>query len=105
MIGVRGLVGALLICAAALSTLIACSGDNEGTVVDKVDQGVYAYACDAGGRLTGPVAVPVWGTCSAPDCWRLILRDSDGDTFRPCVSRSEYERTRPGTFWSEWTDR
>jgi hypothetical protein len=104
MIGVRGLVGALLICAAALSTLIACSGNNEGTVVAKAEQGVYAYACDSSSLLAGPVAVPVWGTCSAPDCWRLIVRDSDGDTFRPCVSRYEYDRTQLGTFWSKRTD-
>jgi|SRR3954454_15509039 hypothetical protein len=104
MIGVRGLIGVLLTCAAALSTLIACSGDNEGTVVAKAEQGVYAQACDAGGLLTGPVAVPVWGTCSDPECWRLVVRDSGGDTFRPCVSRYEYDRTQLGTFWSERTD-
>jgi hypothetical protein len=38
MIGLRGLIGALLICAAALSTLIVCSGDNEGTVVAKAER-------------------------------------------------------------------
>jgi hypothetical protein len=103
--GVRGLLGAFLTGIAALSALIACGAGSEGTVVGKVEQGVYAYACQAGGTLTGPVAVPVWGSCSAPECWRLIVRDGDGDTFQPCVSREEYDRTPPGTFWSEPTDR
>ena len=60
MNGARGLLGALLTDAAALSALIACGRGNEGTVVAKVNQGVYAHACQAGGTLTGPVAVTKW---------------------------------------------
>ena len=40
----------------------------------KTDQGVYDYACQAGATVTGPVAVPVWGACSVPECWRLVVR-------------------------------
>ena len=104
MIGARGLIGALVTCAAALSTLIACSGGGEGTVVAKAEEGVYAHACQAGGPPTGPVAVPIWGTCSEPECWRLVVRDSGGVTFRPCVSQEEYDRTQLGTFWRKQTD-
>ena len=104
MNGARGLLGALLTDAAALSALIACGRGNEGTVVAKVNQGIYAHACQAGGTLTGPVAVPKWGTCSDPECWRLVLRDGDGDTSQPCVSREKYDRVQVGAFWRERTD-
>jgi hypothetical protein len=50
--GVRGLLGMLLTGAAAVFALIACGGGSEGTVVAKADQGVYNYACQAGGTLT-----------------------------------------------------
>jgi hypothetical protein len=103
--GVRGLLGVLLTGAAAVFALIVCGPDSEGTVVAKADEGVYDYACHAGGTLTGPVAVPMWGTCSAPECWGLIIRDSDGSTSTPCVSRKEYDRTSLGAFWHERTDR
>jgi hypothetical protein len=49
--------------------------------------------------------VPVWGACSAPKCWWLVVRDSDGSTYMPCVSREEYDRTRLGAFWHGRTDR
>jgi hypothetical protein len=102
--GARGLVAALLAGAAGLSTFIACGDRSEGTVVAKAEQGVYAQACQAGGALTGPVAVPVWGSCSDPECWRLVIRDRGGNTSQPCVSRDEYDRTQLGTFWREQTD-
>jgi hypothetical protein len=54
--------------------------------------------------VTGPVAVPVWGACSVPRCWRLVVRDSDGTTSTLCVSREVYDRTRPGAFWHGRTD-
>lgn len=41
-----------------VSVLIACGGSSEGTVVD---QGVDDIGCQAGGTMTGPVAVPVLG--------------------------------------------
>ena len=58
-----------------------------------------------GTAVIGPVAVPVWGTCSVPECWRLVVRDSDGTTSEPCVSREEYDSTSVGTFWRGRTDR
>jgi hypothetical protein len=100
----RRLLGALVTGAAAVSALVACGGSSEGTVVAKTDQGMYDIGCQAGGTMTGPVAVPVWGVCSAPACWRLVVRDSDGNTAEPCVSREEYDRTRLGAFWHERTD-
>jgi hypothetical protein len=100
----RRLVGALVAGAAATVALAGC-GAGEGTVVAKAEQGSYDYACGAGGTMTSPVAAPVWGACSDARCWRLIVRDNDGDTFEPCVSREEYDRTQPGTFWHERTDR
>ena len=111
--GVRRLIGALLtgtaaafvLVAAAVFTLLAFSGSSEGTVVAKADQGAYDYACQAGGTVTGPVAVPAWGACSVPECWRLVVRDSDGNTSEPCVGREEYDRTPLGAFWHERTDR
>ena len=99
------LIGGLLTGAAAVSALTACGGRSEGTVVAKTDQGVYDIGCQAGSTMTGPVAVPVWGACSEPVCWRLVVRDSDGNRAEPCVSREEYDRTRLGTFWRERTDR
>jgi hypothetical protein len=91
--------------AAAVFTLVACGSGGEGTVVAKAGQGSYDYACEVGGSVTGPVAVPVWGACSTPECWRLVVRDSDGNTSQPCVSREEYDRTPPGAFWHGRTDR
>jgi hypothetical protein len=107
------LLGALLTGAAAVFALVAAvvvalvafGGGSEGTVVAKADEGAYDYACQAGGTVTGPVAVPAWGACSVPECWRLVVRDSDGKTSEPCVSREEYDRTRLGAFWHERTDR
>ena len=99
------LLGALVTVAAAVLALVAWSGSSEGTVVAKTDQGDYDYACQMGGTVTGPVAVPAWGACSTPECWRLVVRDSDGSTFEPCVSRDEYDRTRVGAFWAGRTDR
>jgi hypothetical protein len=95
----------LLAGAAAACALVGGSEGSEGTVVAKADQGVYDYACQAGGTLSGPVAVPVWGTCSVPECWRLVVRDSDGATSKPCVSREDYDRATVGAFWHERTDR
>jgi hypothetical protein len=99
------LLGALVIGAALVFALVTRGGSSEGTVVAKPQQGVYDYGCHAGGTVTGPVAVPVWGACSTPKCWRLVVRDSDGNTSEPCVSREEYDRTRLGSFWHERTDR
>lgn len=99
------LLGALVTAGAAVLALVSCGGGSEGTVVAKTDQAAYDYACGAGGTVTGPVAVPVWGTCSSPECWRLVVRHSDGTTSELCVSREEYDRTRLGAFWHGPTDR
>ena len=101
----RGLAGALVAGAVALVALAAGTVDGEGTVVAKPDQGAFDHACDAGGTVTGPVAVPAWGSCSGPRCWRLVVRDGAGGTFEPCVSRAEYDRTEVGAFWRGRTDR
>ena len=97
------LLGVLVTGAAAACTLVACSG-SEGTVVDKAQPEVYDYACQAGGTMTGPVAVPAWGACSVPECWRLVVRDRNGDTFAACVSRADFDRTPLGAFWHGRTD-
>jgi hypothetical protein len=47
----------------------------------------------------------MWGTCFVPECWRLVVRDNDGNTVKPCVSREEYDRTQLGAFWRGRTDR
>jgi hypothetical protein len=101
----RRLLGVLVTGAVAVLALVACGGSSEGTVVAKTDHGAYDYGCQMGGTVTGPVAVPAWGACSVPECWRLVVRDSDGNMFEPCVSREEYDRTRPGEFWHGRTDR
>jgi hypothetical protein len=103
--GVRGLFGALLISAAAVFTLIAGGGSSEGTVIAKIDQGVYHHACQVGGTPAGPVAVPIWGSCAVPECWRLVVRHSEDDTVKPCVNREEYDQAQIGTFWRGRTDR
>jgi hypothetical protein len=97
-------LGVLLSGAAAAIALVACGGGSEGTVVAKADQGEYDYACQAGGIVTSPVSAPAWGACSDPECWRLVVRDNDGNTSRPCVSRAEYDRTPLGAFWHGRTD-
>lgn len=94
--GVWGLLGALVTGAVGVLVLISCGTSSEGTVVAKGDQGVYDYACQAGGTVTGPVGVPMWETCSVPECWRLVVRDNVGNTSQPCVSREEYDRTQLG---------
>jgi hypothetical protein len=85
--------------------LAAYSGSSEGTVVAKTDQAFDDYGCRTGATVTGPVAVPVWGVCSVPKCWRLVVRNIDGTTFEPCVSREEYGRTHLGAYWHGRTDR
>ena len=99
----RCLVGAL-VSGAAVCTLVACGGSSEGTVVAKAEQATYDHACQAGGTVTGPVAVPAWGACSDPRCWRLFVRDNAGNVSEPCVSREEYDRTHVGAFWHGRTD-
>jgi hypothetical protein len=79
---------------AGVFALVACGGSSEGD-----------YGCQAGGMVTGPVAVPARGACSVPQCWRLVVRDSCRNTSEPCVSREEYDRTPLVAFWHGRTDR
>lgn len=99
----RRLFGALVAITVAAFALVACGGV-EGTVVAKTYKGGYDYGCRAGGTMTSPVAVPAWGVCAAPKCWRLVVQDSDGTTSEPCVDRAVYDHTRVGDFWHERTD-
>ncbi|MDT7581207.1 MAG: hypothetical protein QOK35_2471 [Pseudonocardiales bacterium] len=99
----RRLAGTLAGAAAALA-LVACGGGVEGTVVAKTHEGGYDYGCQAGGTMSSPVAVPAWGVCAAPKCWRLIVQDNDGNRSEPCVDRAVYDRIRVGDFWHERTD-
>jgi hypothetical protein len=105
VIRTRPLLGALVTAAVTAFMLAAQGVSSEGTVMTKTDQGVYDYACQTGATVTGPVAVPVWGVCSVPKCWRLVVRNIDGTTFEPCVSREEYDRTQLGAYWHGRTDR
>jgi hypothetical protein len=98
------LLGVFVSCAAGVIALVACGGGSEGTVVAKAHQGTYDRACQASGIVTAPVTVPVSEVCSVPECWRLVIRDSDGNTFEACVSREDYDRSRLGAFWHERTD-
>jgi len=100
----RGLLGALVAGAAAVSTIAAYSGGNERTVVAK-NQNADDYACHAGGAVSAPAAVPVLRACADPTCWQLVVRDSDGTVSRACVSREEYDHTLVGAFWHGRTDR
>jgi len=100
----RRQLGALVSGTAAVFALVACGGSSEGTVVAKPDRGTYDHGCQAGGTMTGPVAVPAWGACSVPQCWQLVVRGRDGTTSRPCVSREDYDRTTVGAFWHGRTD-
>jgi hypothetical protein len=100
----RGLLGALVAAAAAVSTIAACSGGSEGTVVAK-NQNADDYACHAGGAMAAPAAVPVLRACADPACWHLVVRDSDGTVSNLCVRREEYDQTPVGTFWHGRTDR
>ena len=83
--------------------LVSCGAD-QGTVVAKAHQLPDDGACRASAIVTAPVTVPVSEICSVPECWRLSIRDNDGNTFDACVSREEYDRSRPGDFWHERTD-
>jgi hypothetical protein len=99
----RGLLGAL-VAAAAVSTIAACSGGSEGTVVAKT-QNADDNACHAGDAVAAPAAVPVLRACADPTCWQLVVRDSDGTVSKSCVSREEYDHTTVGAFWHGRTDR
>ena len=101
---VRRTLGLLITGTVAALTLAMC-GTSEGTVVGKANQGTYDYGCQAGGTMTGPVAVPAWGACSVPECWRLVVRDNHGNTSEPYVSREDYDRTHLGEFWRAPIDR
>ena len=105
MTGRPRLLGTLVTATVAGFTLAACSAGGEGTVVDKAGPVAYDHACQAGGTVSSPVAVPVWGSCSTPECWRLVVRDTTGSTSEACVSREEYDRTALGAFWHARTDR
>ena len=105
MTGRPRLLGALVTAAVAGVALAACGAGGEGTVVEKAGPVAYDHACQAGGTVSSPVAVPVWGSCSVPECWRLVVRDSAGATTEACVSRDEYDRTPMGAFWHGRTDR
>ena len=94
----------MLITGTGAAFAIGVYGSSEGTVVSKADQGTYDYSCRAEGTVSGPVAVPAWGACSLPECWRIVVRDSDGNISEPCVSREEYDRTQLDQFWHEPTD-
>ena len=98
-----GLLGALVAAAVAVSTLAACSGGSEGTVVAK-NQNSDGYACHAGAAVSAPAAVPFLRACADPSCWQLVVRDSDGTVSKPCVSREEYDQTPVGAFWHAPTD-
>jgi hypothetical protein len=100
----RGLLGPLVAAAAAVSTIAACSGGSEGTIVAK-NQKADDYACHAGGAVAAPAAVPVLRACADPTCWQVVVRDSDGTVSNLCVSREEYDRTAVGAFWHGRTDR
>ena len=100
----RGLLGALVVAAAAVSTVAACSGGGEGTVVAK-NQIADDYACHAGGAVSAPAAVQVLRACADPTCRQLVVRDGDGTVSTPCVSREEYDHTPVGAFWHGRTDR
>ena len=97
----RCLLGALIVGAAAAFAFVVFGGSSEGTVVAKIDQGAYGFGCQMGSFVTSPVAVPVWGACSEAECWPLVVRDGDGNTSEPCVSREEYDRTQLGSFFHE----
>ena len=105
MIRTRPLLGGLVPAAVAAFVLAAYGDSNEGTVVAKTGQGVHDDAFQTSATGTGPVAVPVWGVCSVPKCWRLVVRNIDGTRFEPCVSREEYDRMQLGAYWHGRTDR
>jgi hypothetical protein len=98
----RGLLRAL-VAAAAISTIAACSGGNEGTVVAK-NQEADDYACRAGGAMAAPAAVPVLRACADVTCWQLVVRDSAGTLSKLCVRREDYDDTPVGAFWHGRTD-
>jgi hypothetical protein len=100
----RGLLGALVAATAAVSTITACGGGSEGTVVAKT-QTADDYACHAGGAMAAPAAVPVLRACADPTCWQVVVRDSEGTVSKLCVSREEYDHTPVGAFWHGRTDR
>ena len=99
----RGLLGALVAAAAAVSTIAACAGGSEGTVVAK-NQSADDYACHDGGAVSAPGAIPVLRACADPRCWLLVVRGSDGTVSTSCVSREEYDQTPVGAFWHGRTD-
>jgi hypothetical protein len=99
----RGLLGALVAAAAAISTITACSGGSEGTVIAK-DQNADDYGCHAGGAMAAPAAVPVLRACADSTCWQLVVRDSAGTLARLCVSREDFDHTPVGAFWHGRTD-
>ena len=99
----RSLLGALVCAAAAVSTIAACSGGSEGTVVAKNRNADYS-ACHVGDAVAAPSAFPVLRACGDPSCWQLVVSDSDGNVSKTCVSREEYDDTPVGAFWHEGTD-
>jgi hypothetical protein len=99
------LLGVVVGGAAGVVALFACGSGAEGTVVAKAHQGAYDRACQASGIVTAPLSAPVSEVCSVPECWRLVLRDGNGDMFDACVTQQEYDGSHVGEFWHERTDR
>ena len=76
-------------------------------------RGPFDYLCQIGsipisignGQL---MYMPIYGTCTEPECWKLHVRPSTADPRdapdETCVSKSDYDATPVGAYWRERTD-
>lgn len=102
-----------LLLLAALVVLAGC-GTPEGTVVAKNYRGPFDYMCQIGSI---PISIgngqfmymPIYGTCTAPECWKLHIRPVGADPRdapdETCVDRAEYDAIPVGAFYHENTSK
>lgn len=83
---------------AALAVAVAACGVDHGTITAKVHDPESEYTCQVGSVPVGQVPVPIFGTCVAPECWRLDLRDGDA-TGSVCVPEGRWREADVGQRW------
>lgn len=94
----------LALLALPLAVLAACSSVTSGIVTGKEHVPENSYTCEtgsipinAGNGVT--VTIPIYGTCTDPECWQIDLRNGD-DTGSVCTDENTWNNLYVGQNWS-----
>lgn len=84
---------AVLATAVAALGLAGCGGISAGTVTAKSYEASYtSYSTTMAGKV--PITMPI----TQPECFRLDLRNEDGETGHVCVTAASWDSTNVGDF-------